>query len=674
MFEPILCGKEMYDMQTADRYGGDMPLYLFHQGTNYFAYDFLGCHFEFDEQSGKYIYYFRVWAPNAERVSVVGDVSDWNCGIPMEKISSGVWEAVLESDVDLEGKFYKYAVTNHGITHHKADPYAFASQTLKETASIIKSVDSLEFTDDKWMKNRSSLMKGRGKKAQGHFCPSPVNIYEMHLGSWRTLDGECTEDGEHYLNYREIADLLVPYVKEMGYTHVELLPIAEHPFDGSWGYQVCGYYAPTSRFGAPEDFAYFVNALHNAGIGLILDWVPAHFPKDRHGLFEFDGQPLYEYQGHDRMEHKGWGTRCFDVGREEVQSFLISNALFWLRKYHIDGLRIDAVASMLYLDYDRDPGEWVPNNEGTNHNLEAIAFFRKLNCAVFGEFPDVLMIAEESTSWPMITKPVHEGGLGFNFKWNMGFSNDMFEYVSMDPIFRQYEHNKLTFPLMYAFSENYVLPVSHDEVVHGKKSLVDKMWGSYDEKFSMMRAFLTYMMTLPGKKLTFMGCEYAQFREWDFENQLEWFMLDYPRHAEMQRFVKELNHLYLESRPLWEIDDSWAGFGWLEADRATDNVIIYNRYDGDGKALTVIVNFSPVDRAGYEFPVDRQGCYKVLLNSDLHRFGGKNFLRDEYVKTVAYEYESYGEKHTQHVVRLDLPAYSGIILKRSRPAKKSEDK
>lgn len=648
-----------------------MPLFLFHQGTNYFAYDLLGCHFSFDDNTEKYTYTFRVWAPNAECVRVVGDFCSWDEGIPMEKISSGVWEAVYESGEHLEGTYYKYAVTNHGETHYKADPYAFYSQTLKETASIIKSVDSLSFTDEKWMAGRSALMRGRGKKCEGHFCPSPVNIYEMHLGSWRTRDGESTKDGEHYLNYREIADMLAPYVKGMGYTHVELLPIMEHPFDGSWGYQVCGYYAPTSRYGTPEDFAYFVNTLHNAGIGIILDWVPAHFPKDRHGLYEFDGGPLYEYQGADRMEHRGWGTRCFDVGREEVQSFLISNALFWFRKYHIDGLRIDAVASMLYLDYDREPGEWIKNSEGNNHNLEAIAFFKKLNCAVFGEFPDVLMIAEESTAWPMITKPVHDGGLGFNFKWNMGFANDMFEYVSMDSVYRQYHHDKLTFPLMYAFSENYVLPVSHDEVVHGKRSLVDKMWGSYDEKFSMMRAFLTFMMTLPGKKLTFMGCEFAQIREWDFENQLEWFMLDYPRHTEMQRFVRELNNLYLESRPLWEIDDGWQGFGWEEADRATDNVVVYDRYDADGRALTVIINFSPIDRAGYEFPVKKAGYYKVLLNSDLYRFGGKNFFSEEYIKTTAYDVEKDGKKSKQHTVKLDLPAYSGIIIKRSKPRAKT---
>lgn len=646
-----------------------MPAFLFHQGTNYNAYDLLGCHIEFDKATGNYSYVFRVWAPGADSIRVVGDFSSWDEGIEAEKISKGIWEASFQSERDLTGAFYKYAVTRGGTTHYKADPYAFASQTLGETASVIKSLDGLSFSDGKWMEHRGDAFRGRNKKASEHFYPSPLNIYEMHLGSWKTKDGMSTEDGEHYLNYREIADELIPYVLEMGYTHVELLPVAEHPFDGSWGYQVCGYYAPTSRFGIPEDFAYFVNSLHNAGIGVIMDWVPAHFPKDEHGLFEFDGAPLYEYQGKDRMEHKGWGTRCFDVGREEVQSFLISNAIFWLKKYHIDGLRVDAVASMLYLDYDRMPGEWTPNIHGNNRNLEAIAFFQKLNTAVFAEFPDVLMIAEESTSWPLITKPVSVGGLGFNFKWNMGFANDMFEYVSMDPIYRQYEHRKLTFPMMYAFSENFILPVSHDEVVHGKKSLVDKMYGTYDEKFSMMRAFLTFLMTMPGKKLTFMGCEYAQFREWDFENQLEWFMLDYPRHTEMQRFVKELNRIYKVTPALWEIDDGWDGFKWIDADRNNDNTVIYERRDTEGKSLTVIVNFSPVDKKGYEFPVERGGKYKVVLNSDLYKYGGNNFFDGDIVSSVKYPPAKKGRKGTS-CLKFDLPAYCGIILKKTSNAAK----
>ena len=486
-----------------------------------------------------------------------------------------------------------------------------------------------------------------------------MNIYEMHLGSWKTRDGKSNVDGEHYLNYREIADELVPYALDMGYTHVELMPITEHPFDGSWGYQVGGYYAPTSRFGTPEDFIYFVNKLHKAGIGVILDWVPAHFPKDEHGLFEFDGYPLYEYQGKDRMEHKSWGTRCFDVGRPEVQSFLISNALFWMRNYHIDGLRIDAVASMLYLDYDRAPGEWIPNVDGGNHNYEAMAFFKKLNTAVFAEFPYALMIAEESTAWPMVTKPVSDGGLGFNFKWNMGWANDMFEYISTDPFFRKYVHNKLTFPLMYAFSENYILPVSHDEVVHGKKSLLDKMFGSYDDKFACMRAFLMYMMTLPGKKLMFMGCEYAPFREWDYENQLEWFMLDYPRHSQMKDYVRALNHFYLENRPLWEIDDSWNGFEWIDPDRCEDNTLSYIRKSADGEELIILLNFAPCRRDGYKLRVKSKGSYIALINSDDAGYGGGGSK----LGTMKSKAHREGGKWV-HEISVDLPSYGALIIKK----------
>lgn len=636
-------------------------VYYFHQGTNYNAYDLLGCHMCFDGASGKYRYIFRVWAPGAENVRVVGDFSSWDEGIAMKKISSGIWQAEYADTVNFESSYYKYAVTGKNGTFLKSDPYAFSSQTLTETASVIKNLDGIKLSDSEWMSSRMSKFTGKSKKVQGHFYPSPMNIYEIHLGSWRTRNGESVLDGKHYLNYRELADELAGYVSDMGYTHVELLPIMEHPYDGSWGYQICGYYAPTSRFGTPEDFAYFVDRMHNAGIGVILDWVPAHFPKDRHGLYEFDGTPLYEYQGKDRMEHRRWGTRCFDVGREEVQSFLISNALFWMRIYHIDGLRIDAVASMLYLDYDRRPGEWIPNREGNNRNLEAVSFFQKLNTAVFAEFSDVLMIAEESTAWPMITKPVHDGGLGFNFKWNMGFANDMFEYISMDPVYRQFHHEKLTFPLMYAFSENFILPVSHDEVVHGKKSLIEKMYGSYDEKFAMMRAYIMFTMTMPGKKLFFMGTEFAQFREWDFSNQLEWFILKYPRHTEMQRYVRALNRLYLERPELWEIDDSWEGFRWIEADRAADNTVIFERYDASGKSVTVVINFSPNKRENYEYMADKQGKYIIIMNSDRYEFGGTNTIKTDYIKTFP---KKMSDGSRRHIMRFDLPAYSGIIMKK----------
>jgi len=633
--------------------------YLFHQGTNFAAYEYLGAHEVYDSESEAYFCTFRVWAPNAIDVALASDYTGWNSPKMMSRVTdAGVWEVTLERDVSFCGMKYKYAVTGRdGITHLKADPYGVSAETLKNTASIVYSIDRFEWSDGEWMSQRRR--RPENDAAKGHFYSAPMNIYEVHLASWKTVDGKTTEEGENYISYRDAADELVPYLKEMGYTHIELLPVMEHPFDGSWGYQVTGYYAPSARFGEPSDFQYFVNKFHENGLGVILDWVPAHFPKDRAGLFEFDGQPLYEYQGHDRMEHKGWGTRCFDVGRNEVQSFLISNALFWMRKYHVDGLRVDAVASMLYLDYDRDPGEWVPNSEGTNHNLEAMAFFRKLNSAIFGEFPDMLMIAEESTSWPMITKPAYQGGLGFNFKWNMGWANDMFDYVETDPIYRQYNHTKLTFPLMYAYSENYILPVSHDEVVHGKKSLVDKMFGEYDDKFAGMRAFLVNMMTLPGKKLTFMGCEFAQFREWDFANQLEWFMLDYPRHTEMQRFVKRLNHLYLDSPELWEVDDTWAGFNWIYADSADMNMVAYRRYDTTGKYLISVINYAPVTREGFIIEVDGPGEYEVLLDSDAFEFGGRNALGVAKIKTEIRPEDG------REVLKFTLPAMSGVILRKT---------
>lgn len=640
-----------------------LPAYLFHQGTNFYAYDFLGVHGGRDEEKGRYVYTFRVWAPNALRVGVTGDFTEWADEIPMERITNGVWEATVESKEPLDGKFYKYAVTGkNAVTYLKSDPYAFYSETLTKTASIVCDVSHFSWNDGPWLKKRLSTVcpKQRGFKPKTtHFYSAPMNIYEVHLASWRTVDGKSNKDGLHYLNYRAIADKLAPYVSDMGFTHVELLPVMEHPFDGSWGYQVCGYYAPTSRYGSPEDFQYFVEKMHEYNIGVLLDWVPAHFPKDRHGLYEFDGQPLYEYQGKDRMENESWGTRYFDVGRPEVQSFLISNALFWMRVYHIDGLRVDAVSSMLYLDYDRRPGEWIPNKEGNNHNLEAIAFFKKLNAAIAEEFPDVLMIAEESTAWPMITRPVSEGGLGFSFKWNMGFANDLFDYVQSDPIGRKYIHNKLTFPLVYAFSENYILPVSHDEVVHGKKSLVDKMFGDYDNKFAGMRTFLLYMMTLPGKKLMFMGTEFAQFREWDYENQLEWFMLEYPRHIEMQRFVRAMNHLYLENPALWEIDDGWDGFTWIEPDLADLNIIAYRRRDKRGRELIIALNFSPVLREDFLLKVPKMGRYEEIMTTDRYEFGGKNKLNETPVRSVTTVTPD-GEKRTE--IKITLPAMGGAIF------------
>ena len=643
-----------------------LPAYLFHQGTNYTAYKYLGAHGEKTE--GGYRYAFRVWAPNANSISLLADFTSWDYGWQMHRTTDGgVWELIVETAESLVGKYYKFAVTGqNGETHYKSDPYAFHSETLGKTASIVADLDGYNWSDGEWMKKRMATVcpKTRGFKPKvNHFYSAPLNIYEVHLGSWRTRDGRSNADGEHYLNYREIADKLSEYVVDMGYTHVELLPIMEHPFDGSWGYQVTGYYAPTSRFGTPDDFRYFIEKMHSCGIGVILDWVPAHFPKDENGLFEFDGQPLYEYQGWDRMESPSWGTRYFDVGRPEIQSFLVSNALFWMREYHVDGLRIDAVAAMLYLDFDREPGKWLPNSEGTNHNLEAIAFFKKLNEAVFGEFPDMLMIAEESTAWPMITKPVFAGGLGFNFKWNMGWANDIFEYVSTDSIARKYHHNKLTFPLMYAFSENYILPISHDEVVHCKKSLVDKCFGEYDHKFACMRTLIMYMMTLPGKKLMFMGTEFAQFREWDYTNQLEWFMIDYPRHVEMQRFVRAINHLYRNNSELWDIDDTWDGFTWIDPDAADINVISYRRRDKKGKELIVVLNFAPVERRDFIVEVPKMGRYEEILSTDNYEYGGKNKLNEEALRTQATT-DEYGNKH--NYIKITLPALGGVIFRKQQ--------
>ncbi len=632
------------DLQDENR----LAKYLFHQGTNYHSEEYLGVH-----KADKGGYVFRVWAPSAYSVFVLGDFNSWECRDELKKVTSGgIWESDVIFDCE-EGMKYKFRIEGYNGVHLKADPYARMGETLKKTASIVCTESAHVWSDKAWLNRRKRISRGK------HFYSAPMNIYEMHMASWRTRDGKTNKDGDAYLSYREIADLLVPYVKNMGYTHVELLPITEYPFDGSWGYQVCSYFAPTSRYGSPDDFKYFVNKLHSNGVGVILDWVPAHFPKDEHGLYEFDGSCLYEYQGWDRKEHTEWGTRCFDVGRNEVQSFLVSSALHWFKEYHIDGLRVDAVASMLYLDYARKPGEWIPNKYGGNQNLEAIAFFQKLNTAVFGNYPDVLMIAEESTSWAHVTGAVHEGGLGFNFKWNMGWANDMYEYVSLDPVYRQGDHSKLTFSMCYSFSENYILPVSHDEVVHGKKSLLDKMYGDYDEKFATDRVFMMYQMTHPGKKMTFMGCEFGQFREWDYENQLEWFMLDYEKHASLKKYVRRLNNFYLRNSPLWENDVSWEGFQWIFADRKEDNLIAFRRIDRQGRELVVVLNFSASPRKNYHIPSLGYKSMTVVMNTDRREFGGTGVLTS---KSYKAEPNRFDPKDKESYIVLDIPKLTGIIL------------
>ena len=524
-------------------------LYLFHQGTYYRAYEYMGCHKETRDGIDGCV--FRTWAPNASKISVVGDFNGWNNQVSqMQKISKeGVWEVFVPNAKNHQ--MYKFEISDStGYARLKADPYAFMNETNGKTASIVFDIDGYEWHDNDYLEYRSK---------KDNFS-TPMNIYEVNLTSWKK-QSDCS-----YYIYRMLAEELVPYAVDMGYTHIELMPITEYPFDGSWGYQVTGYFSPTSRFGNPHDFMYFIDKCHEAGLSVIIDWVPAHFPKDTFGLIEFDGTCLYENQGWDRKEHKNWGTRRFDYGRCEVQSFLISSAMMLFDKYHVDGIRVDAVASMLYLDYDKKPGEWIPNEYGNNKNLEAVAFLQKLNSAIFKSFPSALMIAEESTAWPLVTKPTSIGGLGFNFKWNMGWMNDTLEYIKTDPFFRKSIHNKLTFSMFYAFSENFVLPVSHDEVVYGKCSLLNKMFGEYYDKFKSMRAYLSYMMAHPGKKLTFMGTEFAQFKEWDYQAGIDFCLLEYDTHKNMHKFVKALNHFYLEHPELFEEDYSWKGFDWLVPD------------------------------------------------------------------------------------------------------------
>lgn len=625
----------------------DFPLYLYHHGNNDRLYEIFGAHPA--TEKGVEGYVFRVWAPRATKVSIVGDFNEWDDekNVMDRMVDNETFELFIPGLKQYD--VYKYCIfTADGRKLLKADPVAFHAETAPDTASKLYDLDGYEWHDEEFRKQRE----------QTNVYSSPMNIYEVNLLSWKLYP-----DGNK-LSYLDLIDELVPYVKEMGYTHVEFMPLTEFPYEGSWGYQVSGYYAITSRLGTPHDFMALVDAFHQAGISVILDWVPAHFPKDAHGLYEFDGQPLYENSQWDRMEHKGWGTRRFDYGRNEVLSFLISDACFFFDKYHIDGLRVDAVASMLYLDYDKRPGEWVPNIYGENKNLEAIAFLRKLNETVFRRFPYALMIAEESTAWGLVTKPGSVGGLGFNYKWNMGWMNDMLSYLTLNPYFRMNNHNKLTFSMMYAFSENYVLPISHDEVVHGKGSLVNKMPGTYEEKFAGVRSFLGYMMAHPGKKLNFMGYEFGQFKEWNEKEGLEFFLKDYDLHAKLSEYVKELNFFYKSHPEFYEIEDSWDGFEWLASDDADRNIVSFIRRDKKGNEIVVLVSFSGTVGKDYLLGINGKNSYRIVFNSDDVQYGGNGLLKKKLLRPL--KKPSHGKEYS---LELDVPPMTCLYLVKVKESK-----
>ena len=631
----------------------DFPLYLYYQGKNFEAWKFFGVHSR-KKGRGKY-YTFRVWAPNAVSVSVVGDFNEWNRNKnPMTLISDGVWETEISKLERFD--IYKYSIeTKDGRILLKSDPYSAHYETRPGTASKIYESE-YEWQDAPWFeeKKKHSIYK------------SPMNVYEAHLNSWNN-----TGEEEVFTSYINFANQIIPYLKKMSYTHVELMPLTEFPFDGSWGYQVTGYYAPTSRYGTPDDFRRMVDMFHQAGIGVILDWVPAHFPKDAPGLYEFDGTCCYEYTDSRKKEHKAWGTHVFDYGKPEVCSFLISSANYWFTEMHVDGLRVDAVASMLYLDYDRRDGEWAANIHGGNENLEAVEFLRRLNEAIFSLHPDALMIAEESTAWPMVTKPTSSGGLGFNFKWNMGWMNDMLSYMSLDPIYRSFNHDKVTFSFFYAFSENYILPISHDEVVYGKCSMIEKMPGEGEQKFSSYRAFLAYMMAHPGKKLLFMGQEFAQYNEWNYKTRLDWELTKKnPYNKRIQEFTKKLNKFYLDNSPFWQNDDSWGGFSWISNDDYKQSVIAFRRIDDDGNEIIAVCNFVPVQRNDYRIGVPKRGTYKVVFNTDAEEFGGTG------VSAKSYKSEKIPMHGFENSISMTLPPLSVMYLKTStrKKAENTEEK
>ena len=638
---------------------GELDQYLFGQGTHYDIYKKLGAHLATNE--GKKGVYFAVWAPHAAKVHVVGDFNEWEEreAYEMTRVGEiGIYEIFVEG-IGV-GELYKFLITtSDGRKLYKADPYGNQAEFRPGTASRVTDISRLKWADARWL-------KARGKQNVDEI---PMAIYEVHPGSWRKHP-VTEEDPDGFYNYREFAHELTEYVKDMGYTHVELMGIAEHPFDGSWGYQVIGYYAPTARYGTPEDFQYMVNYFHKNGIGVILDWVPAHFPKDAAGLADFDGQALYEYADPRKGEHPDWGTKVFDYAKNEVKNFLIANALYWVEQFHIDGLRVDAVASMLYLDYVRSAGNWVPNIYGENKNLEAIEFFKHLNTVVTGRNHGTMIIAEESTAWPQVTGRPEDGGLGFTMKWNMGWMHDFLDYMKLDPYFRSYNHNKMTFSMTYAFSEKYVLVLSHDEVVHMKGSMINKMPGEYDDKFANLKAGYSFMMGHPGKKLLFMGQDFAQFREWSEARELDWYLLAEEKHVQMKEYVKELLHLYQGSPALYETDDNWEGFEWVNADDSERSIFSFIRHSKDGKNnLLFVVNFTPVERPEYRVGVPQSGSYKLVLNSDEARFGGSGEKR-----ASSYRSKKGVCDNKPYSIGYSLPAYGVAVFqyeKKDKTVKKA---
>jgi 1,4-alpha-glucan branching enzyme len=586
---------------------GDIDLHLFSEGQHWKIYEEFGAHMRtVGDAAGVY---FAVWAPNAQRVSVVGDFNHWDGRVnPMRKLlGAGVWELFLPGIK--QGAHYKFEIrAQTGAVLLKSDPFAFFNQHGKSTASLVYDLERYTWNDAEWMEARR----------QKNWPQSPISIYEVHLGSWRR------KEGNRQLTYLELADTLLQHVLGMGYTHIELLPVAEHPFEGSWGYQVTNYYAPTSRFGPPDDFRHFIDKCHQAGIGVIMDWVPAHFPKDAHALAEFDGTNLYEHMDPRQGEHQDWGTLIFNYGRNEVRNFLIGNALFWLDKYHIDGLRVDAVASMLYLDYSRKPGQWVPNVYGGRENLDAIYFLKRFNEVCYERFPGIITIAEESTAWPGVTRPTYLGGLGFGFKWNMGWMHDFLHYMSIDPIYRKFHHSNITFSLLYAFHENFILVLSHDEIVYGKRSLLSKMPGDEWQKFANLRMFLAWMYGHPGKKLVFMGGEFGQSNEWNHDTQLDWQLLELPRHDGLHRLVQHLNYTYKNEAALWQLDDTYDGFDWIDFHDAENSVVSFLRKSEERDVVVFVVNATPVVRYDYRLGVPESGFYREIINTDGETYGGSN--------------------------------------------------